>query len=101
MEGKPTIEVAISELPVENTATEATVDCIVYLNRIPSEAGRLIRLPNGTATQRACRELYSAGEIRARHERILESLSDIPTYELQYYELSQGIVALDLLSRDQ
>lgn len=101
MEGKPSIEVAISELPVENTATEATVDIIVYLNRIPSAAGRLICLPNGTATERASRELYSAGEIRAKHEKILKSLSDIPTYELQYYDLNQAVDALDLLSRGQ
>jgi hypothetical protein len=99
LEGKPSIEVPISELPVENTATEATVDFIVYLNRIPSAKGRLIRLPNGTATERARRELYSAGEVRAKHERILEILSDIPTYELQYCDLSQGIFTLDHLSR--
>jgi hypothetical protein len=77
------------------------VEFIVYLNRIPSATRRLIRLPNGTATERACRELYSAGEIRAKHERILEILSDIPTYELQYCDLSQGMLALDLLSRGQ
>jgi hypothetical protein len=101
LEGKPSIEVSISELPIANTATEATVDLIIYLNRIPSATGRLIRLPNGTATERACRELYSAGEIRAKHEKILEILSDIPTYELQYCDLSQGMVTLDLLSRGQ
>lgn len=101
MEGKPSIEVAISELPVANTATEATVDCIVYLSRVPSEAGKLIRLPNGTATRRARSELYSAGEVRARHERILGILSDIPTYELQYCNLDQGVVALDCLLRGQ
>ena len=101
MEGKPSIEVPISELPVENTATEATVDLIVYLSRNPSAVGRLIRLPNGTATERARRELYSAGEVRAKHERILEILWDIPTYELQYCDLSQGILTLDLLSRDK
>jgi hypothetical protein len=101
LEGKPSIEVSISELPIANTATESTVDLIVYLNRIPSATGRLIRLPNGTATERARGELYSAGEIRAKHERILEILSDIPTYELQYCDLSQGIVTLDLLSRGQ
>jgi hypothetical protein len=101
MEGKPSIEVAISELPVENTATEATVDFVVYLNRNPSATGRLVRLPNGTATERACRELYSAGEVRAKHERILEILSDIPTYELQYCDLDQGILALEHLSRGE
>ena len=99
MEGKPSIEVPISELPVENTATEANVNFIVYLNRYPSAAGRLIPLPSGTATQRACRELYSAGEIRAKHENILQALYDVPTYELQYCDIDQGIDALDLLSR--
>ena len=99
MEGKPSIEVSISELPVENTAAEVTVDRIVYLNRSSSATGRLIRLPNGTATERARRELYSAGEVRAKHERTLEILSDIPTYELQYCDLNHGILCLDRLSR--
>lgn len=101
IEGKPSIEVPISELPIENTATEANVDLIVYLNRNSSATERLIRLPNGTATQRACRELYSAGEVRAKHERLLQVISDIPTYELQYSDLSRGVLALDLLSRGQ
>jgi len=101
MEGKPSIEVSISELPVENTAAEVTVDRIVYLNRSSSATGRLIRLPNGTATERARRELYSAGEVRAKHERTLEILSDIPTYELQYCDLNHGILCLDRLSRGE
>jgi energy-coupling factor transporter ATP-binding protein EcfA2 len=101
IEGKPSIEVSVSELPIENTASEANVDFIVYLNRSPSAAGSLIRLPNGTATERTCSELYSAGDIRAKHEGILQILSDIPTYELHYCDLSQGILTLDLLSRGQ
>jgi energy-coupling factor transporter ATP-binding protein EcfA2 len=101
IEGKPSIEVPVSELPVENTAPEASVDLIVYLNRSPSAAGSLIRLPHGTATERTCRDLYSAGEIRAKHERILQILSDIPTYELQYSDLSQGILLLEALSRSK
>jgi hypothetical protein len=99
IEGKPSIEVPVSELPVENTAAEANVDLIVYLNRSPSAAGSLIRLPHGTATERTRGDLYSAGEIRAKHEGILQILSDIPTYELQYCDLSQGILLLDRLSR--
>jgi hypothetical protein len=54
-------------------------------------------LPSGTATQRACRELYSAGDNRAKHENILQILWNIPTYELQYCSLDQAIHALDLL----
>jgi len=101
MEGKPSIEVSVSELPVAHTATEANVDCIVYLKRNSPASGTLTRLPNGTATQRTRRELYSAGEIRAKHERILEILYDVPTYELEYCDLSQGIRSLDLLSRSE
>jgi len=101
LEGKPSIEVPISELPVSSAATEATVDSIVYLNRSSSAETRLVRLPKGTATQRARRELYSAGDIRARHESILEVLSDIPTYELQYCDLHQGEQTLGLLTRSE
>jgi hypothetical protein len=99
MEGKPSIEVPISELPVARTATEAAVDCVVYLNRRPVATASLIGLPNGTASERACGELYSAGEIREKHEQILKILSDIPTYELQYCDLNDGIAVLDLLSQ--
>jgi len=98
LEGKPSIEVPTSKLPVLRTATESTVHFIVYLNRYPSAAGRLTLLPNGTATQRARLELYSAGEVRAKHEKILGVLSDIPTYELQYWDLDQGIRALERLA---
>lgn len=97
-EGKPSLEVPVAELPVRNTATEATVHSIVYLNRHPGTTPRLVPLGGGTATQRACRELYSSGEIRARHARILEILSDVPTYELHYCELNEGIQTLELLT---
>jgi hypothetical protein len=101
LEGKPSIEVSTSKLPIARTAPEATVDCIVYLNRYPSASGKLTRLPNGTATQRTRSELYSAGDIRAKHESILEVLSDVPTYELQYSDLYRGIEVLDLLTRSE
>lgn len=101
LEGKPSIEVLIEELPVSKTATEANIDFIIYLNRCPSEEATLIQLPNGTATQRTCQELYSAGEIRAKHQIILKVLSDIPTYELRYCDLYQGIEALDRLTAEE
>ncbi len=99
MEGKPSIEVPISELPVAYTANEATVDSIVYLKRFPGAVGRLERLPRGAATRRLCGELYSAGEIRAKHEKVLEKLWEIPTYELEYCSLGDGVKMLDLLSQ--
>jgi hypothetical protein len=97
MEGKPSIEVPVSELPPLITANEASVHAIVYLRRHPSAKGMLVRLPEGTATERTRDELYSAGEIRAKHEQILEVLSDIPTYELHYCTLDEAIYQLNLL----
>jgi hypothetical protein len=79
------------------TANEVGVYAVVYLSRSSSTAGGLVKLPKGTATMRSREELYSAGEIRANHEKILEILSDIPTYELQYSEFDQGIRRLELL----
>ena len=100
MEGKASIEVPVSELPPIDTATEATMHSIVYLNRYPSATGALVPLPKRTATERMCKELYSAGEIRAKHERSLEKLAGIPTYELQYCGLDQAIDQLETLTRD-
>lgn len=99
MEGKPSIEVPVSALPTINTAPEARVHAIVYLNRDPLAEARLVKLPAGTATRRSCRELFSAGEIRLKHEKILEGLSAIPTYELQYADLTGAMQQLELLTQ--
>lgn len=98
MEGKPSIEVPTAELPIQCTSLEATVECIVFLKRSVGAIGNLLQLPNGAATHRLKGELFSAGEIRAKHEKILERLWDIPAFDLQYDGLDEGIQALDLLA---
>ncbi len=98
MEGKPSIEVPIAELPVSHVAAEAEVHSIVYLKRHPSASGKLVRLPNGTASRRAGDELYSAGQIRAKHLKSLEALREVPTYELEYYDLDAAIETLESLT---
>jgi hypothetical protein len=100
MEGKASIEVPVAELPRITTANEVGIYAVVYLRRSQSTAGGVVKLPRGTATTRLRKELYSAGEIRANHEKILEVLSDIPTYELQYSEFDQGIRLLEVLMQD-
>ncbi len=97
MEGKPSIEVPVSELPHLNVMCEANVHAILYLNRRPSAKATLISLPAGTGTKRMQKELFSAGEIREKHEKILERLSSVPTYELQYSALDDAIEQLAVL----
>jgi energy-coupling factor transporter ATP-binding protein EcfA2 len=97
MEGKPSLEIPSSELPVHSTAVEAGIHFIVYLNRGKSPRTRLVPLPAGTATERTRKELFSAGEIRAKHDKILDILSPVPTFELQYSALDYAIYELDRL----
>jgi hypothetical protein len=98
LEGKPSLEIPMSELPVRNRAPEAAVHSIVYLNRTSAPQGRLVPLPRGTATERMSRELYSAGEIRALHKQQLQALWKTPTYDLQYESLADGMKALEILA---
>ncbi len=100
MDGKPSIEVPTNELPIQNTASESAVDFIVFLKRYPQAKGNLVRLPNGSSTSRIGEELFSAGEIRATHVAMLEALAGVPTYELHYRDIRDGIDALDELITD-
>jgi hypothetical protein len=97
MEGKPSIEVPISELPVRDAAPEADVCAIVYLRRHPSAKTQLIALPPGSATARMVEDLYSAGELRIRHAKILEKLTTTPTFELHYRDIDDGVHRLNEL----
>ena len=99
MEGKPSIEVSIAELSVTQTASESTVDAIVYLKRCAGAVARLDRLPTGSATERLCKEVYSAGEIRAMHKKVLEKLWNIPTYELEYNDWHDAVRMLERITR--
>ena len=97
MEGKPSLEVPTSCLPIASTIPEVEVGFIVYLNRTSHGLGRPIKLPDGTATARLCAELFSAGEIRSLHEQKLEALWSIPTFELQYQSSEEAMEILNQL----
>lgn len=99
MEGKPSIEVPIAELPVRSTSAESTVHSVVYLRRHPGIRAQLVPLPPGSAMVRARAELYSAGEIRAMHAGNLKILADVPTYEFHYCDLNEAIEALETLTQ--
>jgi hypothetical protein len=98
MEGKPSIEVSVSDLPLLDTSNEVNVCAVVYLRRSPSSRPALIPLPYGSATKMMSKELYSAGEIRVRHQKILEKLAGIATFELHYHTLEEAISQLDRLA---
>jgi energy-coupling factor transporter ATP-binding protein EcfA2 len=98
MEGKPSIEVPIADLPVNLTSAETDIHAVVFLNRRAASSSNLIRLQPGAATHRMRRELYSVGEIRVRHEKILDAFWNVPAYELRYSELSEAVELLGHLT---
>ena len=99
IEGKASIEIPVAELPPIHASMETKVNAIVYLNRCGSAQATLVRLPERTATERMCAELFSAGEIRTKHERVLEKLASTPTYELHYSNLDEAIRQLEALTQ--
>jgi len=98
LEGKPSIEVLTAELSVPETATETDVHAVVFLRRSADGPARLIPLPTGTATRRLAAELFSAGEIRAKHAACLEIFAGVPAFELHYSDLHNAIRTLEYLT---
>jgi hypothetical protein len=96
MEGKPSIEVSINELPVEKTAWEVDVAAVVFLHRSTAPP-LLVPCSPGTATERINQGLYSAGNIRALHHAMLNKLTNVPTFEMHYESLDDGIDTLNQL----
>ncbi len=101
MEGKPSIEVSTAELPIKRVSVEARVYSVVYLRRDPAAKAQLTRLPAGTAAKFIAREMFSAGEIRARHVANLQLLAGVPTYELHYFELNDAVEVLERLTEKE
>jgi hypothetical protein len=98
VQGKPSIEVPTSELGLI-TAEQAVVRSIVFLNRQPSAVAELIPIPRETAFQHFQNFLAYVGEIRQSHIEILQRISGVNVYELQYRDLQPAIDRLDLLAR--
>jgi hypothetical protein len=98
MEGKPSIEVSVSDLPLRHASSEAHVSAVVYLRRTSSAEPAMMRLPYGSATRLMTEQLYSTGEVRVKHQKMLERLAAIPTFELHYHDLEEAISQLDLLA---
>jgi hypothetical protein len=98
VDGDAAIEVPISGLPVQQAAIEADVHAIVYLKRNDGAPAGLVKQPSGTATLWARAELNSAGEIRARQEKILEKLREVPACELHFSDLETALRLLDQLA---
>lgn len=97
LEGKPSIEVLIEDLPVAKTAVESDIDAVIFLRRFATGSSYLVPFPAGTANRRLAAELFSAGEMRAKQTNNLKIFADVRTFELHYSNLHEAIRTLEEL----
>jgi len=98
-QGKPSIEVPISDLPRIVTAEEATPRYIIFLNRRTSKTAELRPLSSEIAMEYFCQNVYPTEEIGQMQIAALEYLSTMQAYELSYSTLSQAVDRLERLAR--
>jgi hypothetical protein len=97
-EGKSSIEISTSELPIFNRSDEADVHSIVFLRRQPMNFGALRALPWEVALEYFTRLLYPIGEIAKSQAAFLPRLAHAQVYELVYEDLDQAIGCLEYLT---
>jgi hypothetical protein len=100
-EGKPSIEVPVSELCGILPKDESQIHNIIFLNRQPSTTVELLPRTTEFALQRFYQDLYPVEEIRKVQARTLQQLSSLRVYELRYTTLADAVACLDRLSRTQ
>lgn len=100
-EGKPSIEVPISDLADIITSDEAQINYIIFLNRQPSATSNLVPVSRTLASQRFFQALYPVKEIREIQASALQHLLNSEIYELRYRDLNHAINRLEQLARDK
>ncbi|GGA56586.1 hypothetical protein GCM10011507_04890 [Edaphobacter acidisoli] len=101
-QGKPSIEVPVSELPSIVAADEAAAHCAIFLNRQPTSTAELRPFSKDIAMDyfRESVDVFPPEAISQLQRDALEYLSTIQCYELRYSDLPQALDQLDLLARN-
>lgn len=101
LDRKPTIELRTAGLEIP-TAPECRAERIIFLDRRRSGPARLTRTGEETARDRLSRNLLVLEpEIQARRLDTLESLLEVPAYEMRYSSFEDALSLLDGLMRGQ
>jgi hypothetical protein len=97
-EGKSSIEISTTELPIFSRSDEADVHYIIFLRRQPMKCAALRGLSWEVALEYFTRLLYPIGEIAKSQAALLPRLAHAQVYELIYEELDQAIERLETLT---
>lgn len=95
--GKLSIEIPMDDFPEIRTALHCRIETIVFLDRGPGSPG-LHGVAGIEVAEALLASMPSYGhEVRARHERTVKRLLDLPTYRLRYETLDEAIALLEAL----
>jgi len=95
--GKLSIEVLLQDFPQIRTALHCRIDRIVFVDRGPGRPG-FERVPSEEMAAAILDDMPSYGpEVRARHEKTMSRLLDVPAYRLRYERLEDALVLLEEL----
>jgi len=97
-QGKPSIEVATSDIAGIRAAEEADVHFIVFLRRRPGAIAELIPVASEDAMEWFHRALYQTDEIQRLQAESLQQFSGVDAYELHYSSLRAAVELLDELT---
>ena len=95
--GKLSIEIPMDGFPNIRTALHCRIEAIVFLDRgpgMPAVSG--VRAEEATASLLGDMPSYGS-ETRARHERAMRRLMEVPAYRLRYERLEDALALLDAL----
>lgn len=95
--GKITIDARTAEMPIQ-TAFQASVTAVVFLDRTPGQPARLTRISgaNAVTALEADLPLFPQPQYDA-HRAALLTLVQNPTFELRYHSLDEASALLDSL----
>lgn len=100
-QGKPSIEVPISDLPDIITAEEARAHCAIFLDRQPGAEAELRPYPREKAMEyfKSSIDSYPMEAFPPATIASLDCLSKLRTFELHYSDLSQAVERLGQLAQ--
>lgn len=95
--GKPGMEIAMSELPQIRTAAHCTIDTVVFLERRRGRQAHAEPMAAAEVLDRLLEEGPSYGdEVLARHEKAIRRIAGMPAWRMRYDTLAE---ALELLAK--
>jgi hypothetical protein len=99
MRGKPSIEIAMRELPEIHKAVETRIDFMVFLRRQDARQ-ELAPFPRQKAHSYLLNHLVQETDLRREQIASIERLLAVPVYELRYRELDWAVDRLERMVRE-